>query len=418
VDPLPTLAQPARPAEPTAGWNGNHFFLRSTDGQFQLSPVGYVWANYAVYSGGGAPPNGFAIKRARFGFQGSYGKNVEYVMIADAAATGSVLRDAYVKFKAAPELQIQAGQFVEPFAQEVAGTSDPNIEFFDRSITSALYPSATSSYRSPGAMVFGDVHGVLQYWVGAFNGRGIGNPSASNWPEVISRVRVWPLRWAEAPALRRLALGGSVGYARAVAISQDQSFSGALNDAAYTFFPTFAINGPVQRYGADAMWLSGPLGVRAEYVELHQARDGIGGGALMAGGFENLPAVFAQGAYAQLTYLLTGETEEDNAAPKVRHPVFGPAGEGVDGAGAWQIAARVGWLHARAPGATFGTFTPTAVPTYEDSTDQLTLGLNWYLNDWTVFKLDLNVDQLQQPSVQGMLPQNYYVVIQQLSLRF
>jgi hypothetical protein len=214
-----------------AGWNGEHFFIGSRDGQFQLNPIGYLNANYTVYDGDGAPPDGFALKRARFGFQGMFGKQIDYTLLADIVATGVTVRDAYVTFKPRRAFQIRLGQFKEPFSEEV-GIADTNLEFFDRSLVSALYPSASGSYRSPGAMVFGDFDsGVFDYWLGAFNGRGILTPAASDYPEFIGRLRFTPLRWTNVAALAHLSLGASVGLARSVALAGDQSFSGVIKYA-------------------------------------------------------------------------------------------------------------------------------------------------------------------------------------------
>jgi hypothetical protein len=41
VDQAPSAAAP-KGAPLTAGWNGEHFFIRSADGQFSISPYGYV----------------------------------------------------------------------------------------------------------------------------------------------------------------------------------------------------------------------------------------------------------------------------------------------------------------------------------------------------------------------------------------
>jgi phosphate-selective porin OprO/OprP len=420
------ISAPVSPGGPpvvpgTAGWNGEHFYIRSTDGQFQLSPFGYLNVNYTVYDGDGAPANGFALKRARLGFQGFFGKPIEYMLSADVVANGVAVRDAYVQVRPFNELQLRIGQFKEPFSQEVA-TVDTNVEFFDRSLLSALYPSALGSFRSPGAMLFGSVgKGTFDYWVGVFNGRGIQAPSSTNWPEVVGRLRISPFRWTKSPVVSHLAIGGSYSFSRAAAISQDQSFSGLINDGAYTFFPSFLINGPVQRFGGDFMWLVGPFGLRGEYAELHQARDDVGSGAVQGGGYESYPTVVGRGAYGQLSCFLTGETEEEFDPPKVRHPLVGPDTPGTPGghgAGAIQLAARFSWIYASAPGATFQTFAPTSVPSYLNNTDQITVGVNWYLNYWMIYKVDLDIDQLRQPSVQGILPQNYYVVIQQIQFRF
>src|SRR5579864_8325652 len=98
----------------SAGWNGDHFFIKSADGQFQIMPYGYVQTDYRAFSGDGAPANSFTVRRARFGFQGNYGKHYDFAVLIDAAATNGVtLRDLYLNVRAIPEFQVQIGQFKE-----------------------------------------------------------------------------------------------------------------------------------------------------------------------------------------------------------------------------------------------------------------------------------------------------------------
>ncbi len=115
----------------------------------------------------------FCVRRARFGFQGNYGSHFQFALLTDVAATsGSIVRDVYINVKVIPEFQIQAGQFKEPFAQETA-VGATNLDFVERGMQSMLYPSAASAYRSPGVTIHGDIKGgLVQYWVGAFNGKG------------------------------------------------------------------------------------------------------------------------------------------------------------------------------------------------------------------------------------------------------
>jgi HAMP domain-containing protein len=80
------LQDKANTAPPiTAGWNGEHFFLKSSDGNFTLMPVGYLDGQYTFYNGNGAPPDTFAITRARFGVQGNYGKQLDYTFLLETA---------------------------------------------------------------------------------------------------------------------------------------------------------------------------------------------------------------------------------------------------------------------------------------------------------------------------------------------
>lgn len=420
---------------PTAGWNGEHFYLRSPDGTFTLTPLGYLNANYTFYNGDGAPPDTFAVRRARFGFLGTYGSKVDYAFLFDAANTSSsgiAVRDMYANFKPTPQFQVQAGQMKEPFSMEV-GTGITNVEFLERSIVTTLYPSAAGTFRAPGVTVHGDINGgVVQYWAGIFNGKGLLATNTTNEIETVSRLRFSPWRRRKDGLLKGLTVGGSYSHGRSRGLnvntsgattSPELSFSGALNDAAYTFFPQFRINGPINRYNGELLWLNGPFGLRGEYTQILQRRDGVGTETPGGIGFQTQPGVVGKGAYVSTTYLLTGEREPENAIPRVKHPVIGPPTPGADGGspgwGAWQIKFRYSWLEGKAGGSNFPSqFTPASVPAFSDHTDQFSMGFNWYLNYWVLLKVDLNIDRLHDPSVQGILPQNYYVAIQGLQFRF
>src|SRR4029077_2463019 len=324
----PVLAEPAlleqQPAaakkEPTpiAGWNGEHFFIRSPDGQFQLQPYGYFQSDFRAYSGDGAPPNTFLIRRARFGFQGNYGSHYNFALLADAAATnGLILRDLYVNAMVIPQFHVQVGQYKEPFAQETL-TAVTNIDFVERSLASLLYPSASTAFRSPGITLHGDISGgAVQWWAGAFNGKGILVNNTTNQPEIVGRLRFYPLRKKKDSLLQGLAFGGSVAFGRNRGLSNEFSFSATMPDAAYTFFPSFRVNGPAERYNGEVTWVHGPWGIRAEYDQLNQFRRNVGSEQAGNLGFVSLPGIVAKAGYGQITYLLTGETRPENGTPKV-----------------------------------------------------------------------------------------------------
>jgi phosphate-selective porin len=415
----------------TAGWNGEHFFLGSPDGKFMLMPIGYLNGQYNFYKGDGAPSDTFSIRRARFGVQGNYGSQLDYAFLFETASTATptiAIRDAYMDFKPWSAFKIQGGQYKVPFSMEV-GTADTNVEFADRSINSVLYPDAAGAFRAPGVDAHGDLAGGrMQYWVGIFNGQGLLAVGTTNEPEVVGRVRFAPWRDSDIHLLKELSFGGSVEHSRSRGLSNELSFSGALTDGTYTFFPQFRINGGVERYNGYFAWLRGPLGIRGEYTQLLQKRSDIG--SLAPGGvaFNTIPGVVGKGTYASATYLLTGEREPENAIPRVKHPVIGPNSPGESGPpgwGAWEVLARYSWLEGKAAGATCDAstvpacpITPGIVPYYSDHTLQWTLGLNWYLNYWVLVKSNVNFNQLKDPSVQGILPHNYYVYIEQLQFRF
>ena len=422
---LAEQAQSPAPKKETplaAGWSGEHFFIRSGDGKFQLQPYGYFMSDYRAYHGDGAPSDTFLISRARFGFQGNYGTNYNFALLIDAAATnGVVLRDLYINIKPTPALQFQAGQYKEPFAQE-ALTNDTSLDFVERSLASLLYPNASSSYRSPGFSIHGDLDGgVFQYWVGAFNGKGMLTNNNTNQPEVIGRMRFYPWKKKKDSLLQGFAFGGSIGRGRSRGLSGEQSFAATLPDAAYGFFPQFAINGPIERYNGELTWTHGPWAVRTEYDQLIQFRNSVGTEQVGGLGFVTLPGVVAKAGYAQATYLLTGETRPENGAPKVKHPVLGPETAGITrGYGAWELAVRYDRIQAKEPGISLlnNPVTPGFVPTFSNHTDEFTFGVNWYLNNWLKYQANFLVDRLKEPSVTGQEPQNFFVMENRLQFRF
>jgi len=406
-------AAPKKETQPglQAGWNGEHFFLKSADGNFQIQPYGYVQTDYRAYSADGVPPNTFTLRRGRFGFQGTLGKHYEFALLADFAVPSSLLRDFYINVKYRPEIQLTFGQFKEPFAAEEL-TGITNIDTVERSLASLLYPSPTS-FRSPGVMLHGDLAGgTVLYFVGGFNGKGTLGANTTNEPEVVGRLKFYPWKKSSNDWLKGLTFAGSIGHGRTKGLSNELSFSGALPDAAFTFFPSFAINGPVERYEGDFAWVKGPWAVRAEYDQLNQFRRGLSnfvGGV----GQNDLPGVVSKAYYAGATYLLTGEKRPENGAVKPKHPFFGP--EGGHGWGAWELKFRYAKIQAKTPSVLFSTGVVTGA---EAHADQFTTGLNWYPSYFVRYTLDLNVDRARDPTTANVLPQKFFVVLQRLQFRF
>ena len=405
----------------TAGWNGEHFFIKSADGAFQIQPYGYVQTDYRSYKGDGAPADTFSVRRGRFGFQGNYGSHFQFGLLFDAATSAATIRDIYLNAKYNDAFQIQAGQFKEPFAQEeVAGVT--NIDFVERGLQSLLYPSASSAFRSPGVVIHGDIKGgAFQYWAGAFNGRGFAANNTTSIPETVGRVRFYPWRGKKDSRLQGFAFGGSIAYSQSRGLSSELTPSTTQPDFAYTFFPQFRTNGNVWRYEGEFTYLKGRWGFRDEYVQAFFDRTAVGTLTLGGLGFGNLPTVRFKAWNSSATYLITGEKRPENGTPRVKHAFLGPEspGGGGKGWGAWEVAFRYSGIQGKEPGIFFNNvFTPQNVPAFDFHTDEFTFGLNWYPNYWVRFQSNLSYDRLKQPSTIGAVPQNYYVWEQRLQYRF
>jgi phosphate-selective porin OprO/OprP len=420
--PQSPAATPKKDVPLTAGWNGEHFFIKSPDGQFSISPYGYVDTDYRAYKGDGAPADTFLVRRARFGFQGNYGSHFDFALLTDAnSTTGAIVRDVYLNVRVRPEFQFQAGQFKEPFAQET-GIGATNLDFVERGLQSLLYPCSGTAFRCPGITLHGDIDGgVMQWWAGAFNGRNGVAANVTDEPEFVGRVRFYPWRKTSNDWLKQFAFGGSIAHGRSRGLSADQSFSGTLPDATYSFFPQLAINGPIERYEGEFTYIKGAFAMRGEYVQMQEQRDGVGSETPGGLGFQTLPGIGAKAWNIGATYLLTGEKRPENGTPRVKHPLFGPDTPGGTGRGwgAWELGLRYSGIQANAPAANFlGFFTPGFVPQFDYHTDQFTFGVNWYLNYWVKYQFNVNLDRLEQPSTTGQLPQTFTVLMQELQFRF
>jgi len=240
----------------------------------------------------------------------------------------------------------------------------------------------------------------------------------------VGRFRFYPWRKSQSDLsawLKQLAFGGSISHARARGLSGDVSFNGQIPDAAYTFFPSLPINGPIWRYEGEFTYIKDAYALRGEYVQLQEQRDGVGSEQPGGVGFETLPGIGAKAWNIGTTYLLTGERRPENGTPRVKHPLFGPDTPGGAGRGwgAFEVTARYSGIQANAPSANFlNLYTPGFVPQYDYHTDQFAFGFNWYPNYWVKYQFNVNIDRLKQPSTAGVLPQNFTVLMQELQFRF
>ena len=96
------------------------------------------------------------MRRGWFGFQGNYGDHYRSASQWFSPLSGNDqhrVSSRHRKPTAQRTIQLEAGQFKEPFAQELAA-GVTNIDFVERGLQSLLYPSAASAFRSPGVLRF------------------------------------------------------------------------------------------------------------------------------------------------------------------------------------------------------------------------------------------------------------------------
>ncbi len=376
-----------------AGWDGNHAFLHSADGNFETSLTGFAQLDFRGYSAGTHPANTLLLRRGRLALEGKLFRYFDYKVEGDFADTaGTILRDAYIRIHRVDPFQLTFGHFKEPFSQEEL-RSDTVQDFVERSLVNNLAPS-----RSPGLMASGVWRkGVVEYQLGAFNGKGLLAPNNTGTPESVLRLRFAPWKNSQSFWVKGLAFGGATAYGRS---SGGTSVRGQTESRSISFFVPDTVNGKIVRANGEVTWLLGPAAFRAEYDQTNQERHGLGARGT------SLPGVVAKGYVGQLTYLLTGENKPDAGAVNPKHNLFGDE-RGRRGWGAWELKFR--YSNLRVSDATAKS----------NRAESFYFGPNWYLNKFVRYVLDLGIERFKDP-LRTPKPgdNNFFVVLSRIQVTF
>lgn len=344
-----------------AGFEKWQPYIRSTDGNFRLSPVGRVQVDFRAYEEGARNLDGsdlrnnFLVRRGRIGLSGTFYKYFDLFVEADFGQGAAVLTDGYLDIHYWPELRLRAGQFKVPFSYEEL-FSDNNLDFVERSVADNLVPS-----RDVGAMLHGSLFGgVVGYAGGIFNGSGQNTADTNNSKDLAARLVLAPFKQSDVTWLRNLQVGGDVAWGEQTVTSgpTPQSLRGRT-DGQFVFFNRINTRGDRLRFSAEAAYYTGPFALYGEYIESREEREGLGAGG------RDLPDLYGRGWYVTTTYLLTGEAKVPGqpVIPNRWALLAGPE----RGWGAWELAARFAQLDLRAR------------DNAGNRVNALTLGVNWYL---------------------------------------
>jgi phosphate-selective porin OprO/OprP len=382
-----------KPAAVVAGWDKNHAFLRSSDGNFETQLTGYGQLDYRGFESGNHPPNTYLIRRARLALEGKLANYFDFKIEGDFADNvGTLLRDMYVNIHRIDEFQLRFGQFRVPISQEEMRT-DSYQDFVERSMVNNLVPS-----RSPGVMASGVIDkGVFEYQIGAFNGRGLLGLNTSGTPETALRLRFNPWKNGDRFWVKGLIFGGAYTQGRNLA---NLGIRGVTESRSINWFLPDVVNGKFNRANGELTWMLGPAALRAEYDQTNQRRDNLGTG----GG--NLPGEVAKGYTAQFTYLLTGEAKPEAGTVTPKHSLFGDE-SGKMGLGAWELKFRYTNLQI-----TDGT-------AKSNRADSIYFGPNWYLNRFVRYMLDLGFERFKDPArTPKPGDRNYFVILSRVQFAF
>jgi len=300
-------------------------------------------------------PNSTEFRRARLGMKGKVSDDFGYKLEVDFANNGTSLTDAYINYSGIQNTDVTIGHFKPGYSLEETASSN-DMTFIER-------PSAVDSFTSARKIGLAtNTHG--ENWtvnVGAFGG-GAGTQSNDDeeW-SIAGRVTGTPVKTENT----LLHLGASAAYREPDQANDRFDFdSRAENRLQTTDSISIVLNDAedAQIYGLEGALISGPFSVQGEYLMADVTNRG-GQNPTFDGG------------HAQIAYTLTGESRPYKKSSgafggiKPRNPLDPSNGHW----GAFELAARYSHLDLNDSGLNGGEM------------DNITLGANWYVNDYMRF---------------------------------
>lgn len=333
--------------------------------------------------------NGYGFRRARLGAQGTVGTSARWVAEIDFANGHFRPRDLFVGLTALPGVrEVHVGYFREPFSLEGA-TSSRFITFLERSSLNALDPSrnwGVAGYWRPESERLAFAAGAFR--TGTTDG-GFSSGDDGNWA-VTSRFTALPVyEEGEGEGVFRLVhVGGAFsqrtppgGVVRYNPDPQSNILQVSDNPVS-PFLPRVNIpSNSQQLFNVQAAGVRGRFSVQGEWfaTTIQQVDAGV---------------VFLHGAYVYASYFLTGEHRGYDRATAsfgpvhVLRPVIRGESGLARGSGAWELAARFSVADFQSANLPPPPPTPPVLSPTGTVLCEATLGVNWYLNDFTRVMID------------------------------
>lgn len=336
----------------------------------------YVWFNQSEANRQtiGDAQDGAYFRRARIGATGDIWETVEYRIEWDFALRGRpTFLDNWILFKQVPYAKnIKVGRFFEPWSLE-RFTANRFMTFNERSLLDTFAPARTNgimAYDAPFEERMTWAAGLFRSTSDQFGGN-VG--SYSGWA---GTARVTGLPYVDetcGPMHTFLHLGAAYSLRfngnRTVVFATTPEVRTQIDvgPANPIFVNTLPINSRYyQLIGSEAAWVSGPLSIQGEYAYVPvQQIDG--------------PNLGFQSAYGYVSYFLTGESRPyrknngtfDRLIPNTNALKPTTATGKPSGIGAWELAARYSFIDTNNHNVNGGEL------------QNVTLGINWYLNPYT-----------------------------------
>ncbi|HPI38250.1 MAG TPA: porin [Ignavibacteriaceae bacterium] len=349
--------------------NGKLVF-ESEDGDFRWWFDSRIQVDGAIYfENKNAMSNGAHFRRLTFAIKSVLFKNWEAEVDVDFAEQVSTksqveLRDMWIKYTfPTVNLSLQVGHFKEPFGMERLNSSRL-LTFLERSATSSAFPMGRRIGAS--ARYWNEYGQVTAAIMGHEAGTRIDKGQRDEGFSTNLRLSAAPINkfghnW-------HIGVSGSYKVPDAIADLKPNTIEINARTESYVFNPKFLHTGDISdvnhynRYGAEFMYIYGPLYFQTEYMGTTIKR------------WYDKPTVNLKGGYALLAFMLTGE----NRYYFIDEGEVGPIEAPKHSWGAVELAARYSILDLNHPEA----------GVRGGRSNQLMFGLNYYPN--TNIKIQAN----------------------------
>jgi phosphate-selective porin OprO/OprP len=335
--------------------------------------------------------DGLAFRRIRIAATGKVTERTSYIVEFDFAQDQPRIVDVWMQFAETPIGKIRIGRYRQPFGMSEP-TSIRELPFLERPLTFALAP-----FRQTGIMLFDTAFDERMTWAVSgyrFLSDAFGNVYADTGGYgMATRLTFVPLEW-DCDKLVHLGVDYSYndpGRDFVFFASTNEFFVGQNPNLALSGFsvlpivgvPPFVNTGAIPTERTNLFNVEGAFSLGRLLIQ-SEARWAV---VDQANGVSNT----FPGAYAHVRYVLTGETIPYNHANGVfgRIKPAAPVDFWCGQYGAWELAARVSYLDLNGE----------ALPGPGRRLVDTTVGLNWYVNDYTKFQLNWIHSNLNDPTL-------------------
>lgn len=373
-----------------AGKAASPFPTFKVTGFFQLDG-GLYWQSANNRATLGDIDDGLGFRRARLAAVGEVATRTSYIMEFDFAQAQPRFVDVWMQFAETPLGNIRVGRYRQPFGMTEL-TSVRELPFLERPLPFALAP-----FRQTGIMLFDTAWNERLTWAASgyrYLSDNFGNVYADNGGYgFATRLTVLPIDSGDDGLLH---FGVDYSYndpgrdlvifanTNEFLVSQNPELGPAgLSVLPIIGVPPFVITGAMPTSRTNLFNVEGAFSL-GRFVLQSEVRWAI---VEQPSGLTNT----FPGAYAHVRYVLTGETIPYNrsAASFGRVKPLAPVDFTCGQWGAWEIAARISYLDLNGAG----------LPGPGRRLTDVTVGLNWYINDYTKFQLNWIHADLNDPVI-------------------